>query len=355
MVSIRVLSIETEKAYADLVSRASMGMLYHSIKYRNFLGEILEGARDNYLLAFEEGKLTAAIPVFIKEGPLGTVVNSLPFYGSHGSLVYVNEASPEAKTTLLDAYGKLCLKEEAITSTVISNPLESDESIFEEYRADLIDERIGQFTRLPGKIDPDTVPDMLMSSFHQKTRNMVRKGQKNGFILGHDGSEKTLKSLFLLHDENIKAIGGLPKSWKIFQAIKRNFIYDRDYRVYTATKNGEIVSALLIYYHKDVAEYSTPTIRKDCRPYQPLSYLIFQAMLDASVRKGCNWWNWGGTWLSQGGVYRFKSRWGTQDMRYKYYIREYHEHGSFRDCSAEQLLSAYPNFYTIPFSILNSN
>ena len=42
MVSIRVLSTETEKAYNDLVSKASMGMLYHSIKYRNFLREILE-------------------------------------------------------------------------------------------------------------------------------------------------------------------------------------------------------------------------------------------------------------------------------------------------------------------------
>ena len=56
-----------------------------------------------------------------------------------------------------------------------------------------------------------------------------------------------------------------------------------------------------------------------------------------------------------GGVFRFKSRWSTQDMRYKYYLGEYHEHGSFRDCSTEQLIGTYPNFYSIPFFILNSN
>ena len=46
----------------------------------------------------------------------------------------------------------------------------------------------------------------------------------------------------------------------------------------------------------------------------------------------------------------FKSRWGSEDLPYRYYVR-------LRDRSLltrrrEELLAAYPNFYVLPFSVL---
>lgn len=353
MVSIRVLSTETEKAYDALVSGAAMGMLYHSIKYRNFLREILEGARDSYLLAFEDEELTAAIPVFIKEGALGTVVNSLPFYGSHGSIVYSSVASQEAKTGLLDAFDRLCLEQKAVTSTIISNPLDTDLSLSEIYSAELNDKRIGQITPLPCGSAED-VPEILMDSFHQKTRNMVRKGQKSDFECSWTAGEEAMRNLHELHVKNMKSIGGIAKSWIVFESIMKNFEYDVDFRVYTASKAGKVVSALLLFYYNKIVEYFIPATLESCKPEQPLSYLIMQAMQDAITEKGCSLWNWGGTWLALKGVYRFKSRWGAIDKPYMYYVREYNTHGSFRDCSSGQLLNAYANFYTIPFSGIDS-
>jgi hypothetical protein len=98
-----------------------------------------------------------------------------------------------------------------------------------------------------------------------------------------------------------------------------------------------------------VVEYFTPATDVGYRGLQPMSLLVFTAMQDA-VRRGCRWWNWGGTWVTQDGVYRFKKRWGTVDRRYFYHTTVF-DKGILR-CSPEQLLEAYPYFYVVPFTQL---
>ena len=73
-------------------------------------------------------------------------------------------------------------------------------------------------------------------------------------------------------------------------------------------------------------------------------------MLDAVVEKKMQLWNWGGTWLSQNGVYQFKSRWGTKDYPYFYHVRVVDPAGMLEEVREDELLASYPYFYTIPFS-----
>jgi lipid II:glycine glycyltransferase (peptidoglycan interpeptide bridge formation enzyme) len=82
-----------------------------------------------------------------------------------------------------------------------------------------------------------------------------------------------------------------------------------------------------------------------------MSLLIYQAMQEAAQR-GCWHWNWGGTWLTQDGVYRFKNRWGAQSKPYFYYIREYARACPLRNLTAKEILAEYPNFYVLPFNVL---
>lgn len=348
---ITTLRPEREPDYAALLQRAPQALFYHGLRYRAFLQELLHDARDHYLLAYEHGRLTAAFPAFLKHGPLGVVVNSLPFYGSHGSIVAAPEASAPALRALLQAFDDLCARHAAICSTIVANPLAADPGLFDGYPADYVDLRIGQFTPLPRAASAAQAEQALLEMLHPKTRNSVRKGARAGFATGHTGDAATLRALHALHQENIRRIGGLPKPWRVFAAIGRHFAYDRDYRVYVAREaDGRLVSALLVFYFKAMVEYFTPATLESHRPFQPLSHLIFVAMRDAVVERGATCWNWGGTWPSQQGVYLFKSRWGTRDLPYHYYIREYPAKGRLRGIGREQLVPGYPFFYTIPFA-----
>lgn len=338
--------------YDRLLSESAVAMFNHSLRFRDFLLRIIPNSEDHYLLAYDDGELVAALPTFMTNGPYGAVVNSLPFYGSHGGFVYKENTDSMAFDALLEELSQLCAKNDAFSCTLIESPWESDKKRYGKFKANLFDKRIGQITALPEKITDDLVEKCLMDLYHQKTRNMVRKGAKSDFIVSHDHSLSTLMALHALHDENIRGIGGQSKPFGVFEAIADVFRYDQDYRIYTARKDGKITSALLVFYFKDTVEYFTPATLEEYRSEQPLSLLIFRAMRDAIVERDARQWNWGGTWLNQHGVYQFKAKWGTKDFPYNYYTKV-KSMDKLSPINKNSILEDYPYFYCLPFSALD--
>jgi hypothetical protein len=181
----------------------------------------------------------------------------------------------------------------------------------------------------------------------------VRKALRSELVYDHDSSRDTLYALHALHESNILGIGGIAKEKRFFDTIASQFKYDQDYRIYTARNiNGELVCGLMLLYYKDTVEYFVPATAENWRHAQPLSGLIYLAMRDAVIERGSRYWNWGDTWLTQDGVYHFKSRWGTNDYSYQYYTRAFTNMNSLRGINKKTLLKHYPWFYTLPFSVL---
>ena len=83
---IELLTKDNEQKYESFLLSQKTSMFYHSVKYKNFLEDILS-CDSHYLLAMEANKIVGALPLMIKDGPLGKVVNSLPYYGSHGGIL----------------------------------------------------------------------------------------------------------------------------------------------------------------------------------------------------------------------------------------------------------------------------
>lgn len=211
--------------------------------------------------------------------------------------------------------------------------------------AEIVDERMCQFTKLDY-----TDKDGLMNSFHYKTRNMIRKSQKQDITIVEDNSG--VQFLYETHLENMTAIGGKAKPKFFFDNISNYFTAGVDYRIYIAQKDGLNISALLLFYFNGVVEYYTPVIKAEYRALQPNTLLIYHAMQEAATR-GYKLWNWGGTWKSQEELYRFKSRWGAMDVNYNYYVTI--KNKSLFNSTPQTLLEEYAYFYTIPFNLLNES
>lgn len=348
---IKILSKEIEHEYQNLVDTSASALFTHSLKYRNFLSSVLKNSKDEYICLYINGELEAAVPIFIQDSSLGRVVNSLPYYGSHGGIIKRsgNVDGAVISSLLFNAINELCEEINALSCTIIESPFDSNEH-YQSFGADLCDERIGQVVHLP-KVDvAHSYADTLLHSFHQKTRNIVRKSFKGEFIVRHDDSERILQTLHEIHTQNIMEIEGKPKRWSAYKSIKQNFLYDDDYRVYHASKGGEVVAALLVFYFKETVEYFTPVIKKEYRSQQPLSLLIFQAMHDAVLEKKMSRWNWGGTWKSQKGVYHFKSRWGSVDYPYKYHIKTFKNINFLRNLNPKEILKSFDDYFVYPFN-----
>jgi len=338
---IEALTRHFARPYEEFLLARPETLLYQSWRYQSLLIDLL-GCRQQGLLALDDsGHIQAVLPLMAKDGPMGTVLNSLPFYGSNGALVGDDMT---ARAELLVTYQRLVQAPGIATATLIENPLAPVGADGLAY--DLKDERIGQLTPLPAAGDEKAA---LMQSFHYKTRNMVRKAEKLGVQVVVDNEAMTF--LVEVHEENMREIGGLAKSRNFFAALPQYFRPGYDYCLYVARLGGEPVAAILLFFFNQTVEYFTPVVRKEYRDTQALSAVIFRAMCDASAQ-GYAWWNWGGTWLSQEGVYRFKSRWGTKEMPYRYFT-SVNNHAILKASPAE-LLAWYPSFFTVPFSTLSA-
>jgi hypothetical protein len=282
------------------------------------------------------------------------VLNSLPFFGSYGGVILAPSVvdGDRVKLQLIEAFHQLAGNESVVASTIIANPLQPDREFYDRHcHATLHDDRIGQITSLPPCDPQETLADRLANSFHSNTRKNIRRALKSGFAVTRSDSQEAFDALASIHRRNMEAIGGRVKDASVFSALRRSLSSPEDYVIYTAARGEQIIAALLVLFFNHTAEYFIPATEESFRVHQPSSLLVFEAMQDA-VERGCRYWNWGGTWLSQEGVYRYKSRWNTKDYPYRYHIREYDDQYPLRNYRQDELAAEYPFYYVVPYRVL---
>jgi hypothetical protein len=343
MFSMRIVEGAGSEQIDAFCAESESALIYGTRDYLALIGEET-GASPYWLLVFKEDRIEGALPLFLKHGPLGPVVNSLPYFGSNGAAI-VHAGNVPAKTALVQAFLSFCRSNEAVSSTLITNPLLQDQEFYEaNLPHDFRDERIGQFTLLPSNPEPQA----LLKQFSDPRPRNVRKAQREHLEVRATQAKEALDFVCATHQENMAAIGGKRKRDEFFYSVPR-FMPKESWNIFIASKDGEYVAALLLFYFNRTVEYFTPCIVPRFRGTQALSLLIFEAMQDA-ISRGFVRWNWGGTWLSQDGVYAFKKKWGTRDLRYFYFTRLHDR--SILTATREEIERGYPGFFVLPFRAL---
>lgn len=338
----RLLTTDEFNLYSEYLNKFDYASLFSSIKYFQLLKDYLKD--QFYILgAFNVvGEMFGVLPFFIKCTGVGNVLNSLPFYGSNGSVLSDNK---EAKRLLLEELNLFAIQNKCISVTIITCPLDKESGIYKNiYEYNYSDERIGQLTSLK---DISTKEE-LMDVFHFKTRNTIRKGFKSNVVIDWENGLEYFDFLKKTHFDNLSLIGGIPKPDLFFDILRDNFKYGSDYRIYYSLLDGKPIAALLLLYSNKIVEYFTPVVVAEYRHLQVLSSIIYTAMIDCLCKY--DWWNWGGTWISQDGVYQFKSRWGTTDLNYYYYTKIFDK--AILNKPKDFFLQNFPNYFVLPFKAL---
>ena len=215
------------------------------------------------------------------------------FYGSNGGTLTVSKDSDLIKKKLYEEIKRIAIKENAL-STVIIESLISIKEFYFDNDSIIFDERYSQNNYFKN-INYENIEESLMNLFHSKTRNMVRKSMKSNFNISHGSSKKYFDNLVNLHNLNMNKLKGKAKPAEFFKLLKELFIYDKDYRIYSASIDGKYIASLLIFYFKDQVEYFLPAIDENYKNLQPLSGLIYKSMFDSINERNIKLWNWGDT------------------------------------------------------------
>ncbi|HXQ52137.1 MAG TPA: GNAT family N-acetyltransferase [Stellaceae bacterium] len=334
-IAIEPMLASDRAVYHEFLHALPESLLYYSLPYRAFLEDLL-GCRSTYWLARRNGRIAGVLPIMERDGPWGRVLNSLPYFGSNGGALALDE---KAAAALAGQFDRLAGAPGILAATWVSHPLTPSAGPIVAH--DLVDERISQFTSLAGgetaisqRIDPSA-------------RRNINKARASGVAVSVQND--AFDFLQEVHVANMAEIGGKPKEPDFFAKIPRHFRADEDYRIYVAERSGQPVAALLLFYFNRTVEYFTPVTRAEERNVQPMALILHQAMIDAAAR-GFAWWNWGGTWVGQTGVWRFKAKWGADERRYRYYVK-LNDRGILAR-SAQELAAAYPGFYVVPYAAL---
>ena len=300
-----------------------------------------------------DGEIAGCLPLLVdRDDELGAVVNSLPWYGSHGGCTIPGDDDGDVRTALLLALRKTLDDERLLTATVILTPFE--EAARAQYEAVLrptaFDARIGQMTPLPpADADPEAE---LERRLRQKTRNLVRKARRQEFEEVVTDEPWAWEFLERTHATGMAAMGGRAKPPEHFAAL-RDTVPREWRRLSVALLDERPVAALLLLVFNRTVEYVTPVVEVEHRPRQPLSFLIWNAMLEAA-RAGYAWWNWGGTWHSQDSLHHFKAGWGAEDLPYSYLVCAGEDGVARLRERRAAALERFPYYYLYPFALLDS-
>lgn len=325
-------------AYNGYLLTFEGSLLYYSAKYKDFILALL-GCKEQYLVVRKDGNINGVMPLMYMEHEGRRVYNSLPYYGSHGGIL---THSKDAATALANTYNELVLSSNTAASTVVINPFEPCQ--IQHIVFTHTDYRIGQFTPLSAA---DQDEQVFLARVESSTRRNVKKAKVNGITISIDNTQ--IESLQKMHQDGIREIGGIPKTNDFFELVPRYFVAGRDYDIYAAQHEGRIIAALMVFFFNRTVEYFTPAVEFQSRSLQPLSLILVKAISDAA-RRGFTRWNWGGTWKSQVGVYRFKKKWAAAELPYKYLVQLNDK--ELLNWSKRAFGLSFPNFYVIPFSAL---
>jgi len=336
---LKLLNKQLNEKYCEFLNSCDSALFYHTLEYKNFLQSLLF-CEEEYYVAIKDKAIVGVLPLLKKHGKYGVVYNSLPYFGSYGGIVSTNEV---AFNILLDKYNKIILADEVASSTMI-HPTFNDSHLKNKVKHTLTDERIGLVTSI-GK--QDNFKENKIKDFHPDTRYSIRRAIKNSIKVLIDNTK--IDFLQDLHVGNMKIMNAKSRGEEFFSLIDKYFTPGKHYDIYVAKKDEKIISACLLFYFGKYVEYTIPVIVKEYRTYQPLSLIIYTAMCDFS-NKGYEFWNWGGTWMSQGGVYKFKKKWGSMESKYYYYI--YINNNNIFHSSQKELENEYKGFYVAPYDKL---
>lgn len=332
--------------YRDLVHDAPSAMFTHSRRWLELL-ETVTGGDVLAVRATRGSELVAAMPLVVSpDRGAGRVLNSLPFFGSHGGILVGAETSldRELAGAVLSEVDRLADEASCRSATVILPPLETPEAPYvRAWDPAFRDERIGQITPLPAG------EEELMALYSGSRRNNVRKARKSGVTVEREETGEALEFLRSLHLETMEAKGGMPKPADFF-AWCRSRLDAPFLRLYVARIEDTRAAAALVFVFRGWLEYYLPVIDLDHSAENPLVLVVHEAMRDG-IREGRERFNFGGTWTDQEGVYRFKTQFGARDHRYRYLVRLYDPGLSSEP--RERLAEAFRHFYVIPYRELD--
>lgn len=317
--------------------------LYHSAAW---LGLLLDEVGDrlvNVVARDRTGAVAGWMPLFIKDGPIGSIANSCPYNGSHGG-VLARDADAFDRTL---AAAVDFLRSENVLSVNVIHPLK--DTFAGRYAAAPVMATVPRAAQIKALKGLEDEAALLASVGGLVRSNLKRKCWKNGITVARDETPETIEWLLHHHEMQMRDRGVQPKSRRFFDSLIGNIhATDVEGRIYVGRRGNTRLAAVFLCVWRDWAEYLTPVFDMEYRNLQPLTAVIFGAMRDCA-HDGCRVWNFGGSGKALDNVKLFKESWGGETVDYVYHVIDTSGGARVRNHAAAHGNGGYGGYFLYPF------
>lgn len=260
------------------------------------------GIESHFLAALESDRLVGALGLFEVKHPLLGHYLATAAFGNDGGLYFDDAAAQKA---LADEAKTIADRLNVEYLVIRSRDVDLDGFAVERrYSSALIDLEGGAEavwkTRLPAK-----------------TRNQVRKAQKQGFTVATGPGQ--LGAFFDVFHAHMRDLGSPAHARRFYESIveelgdRSEFVVVRD--------GGDLAAGALLFWINGTAMNLHTVALKNYNPRCP-NYLIYWTMIEASCARGCKWFDMGRS-QSDSPNFKFKLNWGSRPvpLHYNYYLR----------------------------------
>lgn len=302
---VKLLEDMEEDSYCDFVNSNPDSTIYHTLEWKSIIEETYRYV-PFYVIAKEEERIVGILPLFqVKSVFFGNRIVSLPF--SH--FVNVLFETDEILNQMLAFAKELVVRKKA-------NFLEVKHGFVLPESSGLIESK-HMFNSV---LDLSKSLDELWSDLDTKsTRWGVKRAQKSNLEILTSETIGDYRHFYELELETRKKQGSPPYSFSFFENIFQ-YLNKSQRKLLLVSFEGRIIAGIIILYHKRQAVYgySASVNDKELLRKQPTNLLLWTAISQAN-RDGYQSFDFGTTPTHNKGLLRFKSGWGTEDIRIPYY------------------------------------
>lgn len=342
---IRLLNKEDDNLYVEFLNSLSKTnpsvLAYHYPFYRDILTNCSIG-EPFYVGLYKNTELIAVLPGFIKQTSLGTVYNSMPFFGPNAGVLCLDTKYEEISHKLLIGYIDTKMKE-------MNSPISM--AIYTPFLSNHRNLYLNNFS-FTENIERQTQYLYISDTeWDSKIRYDIRKAERAGITVSDTITDEKVDKLYAIYKKNCEDYNIPIKPKSTIIQLAANAKENGNTKFYFAHYQNQIIGALIVLFSINTLSYYLPCSTEDSKTLQPTTFLIVHAFREAKERK-INYWNWEASPNKESGVFKFKQKWGSKESSYAVLVKLYCDKEHIKNLGVKTISEAFPYFYVYPFNKL---
>lgn len=340
-ITVQVLAPEQDEAlthFLDQLGRENPAVLgYHYPFYRDMLTRT--GVGEPFTLgAYQNGELAGMLPGFFRTTPVGTVYNSLPFFGPNAGVLAKETCADDAHRLLIGAVlDEIKTRQEPLSASFYTP--------FGFHQYEWYDRA------LPGALIVEKFTQYLLLEqvqWDKKIRYDLRRAESAGLKIETDISTARVEEFYTIYAQNCTEYGIPLKPRPAVEYLFGQAGMGRQVRACFGLLDDRMAAGLMVIYGPQTVSYYIPCTLPEARPLQPMTALIDQAVQQAR-QAGVKYWNWESSPVRGEGVYNFKKKWGSLEGRYRIYVVPMQPVDVFESLGRDGITASFPYYFVYPF------